>query len=155
MWHDHDIDFTKWLHPAVWHEALGTWQWIHQVAAPCNVTRSSGIMTLHSPGGSTLQCGRWLSDDMPLNSPKRPPCWNSTSSFDFDHITAVDRSFCNTDVDVLVRYRLWRGAAWTGHSVTLQTVAWRGLDTQSRYRLWRGVDWTLSLLLHVTVRRRH
>jgi len=21
----------------------------------------------------TLQCGRWLCDDMPLNSPKRPP----------------------------------------------------------------------------------
>ena len=27
---------------------------------------------------------------MPLNSPKRPPYWNSTSGFDFDHITAVD-----------------------------------------------------------------
>jgi len=54
----------------------------------------SGIMTLHSPGGSTLQCGRWLWDDMPLNSPKRPPYWNSISGFDFDHITAVDMSFC-------------------------------------------------------------
>jgi len=31
-----------------------------------------------------------------LNSPKRPPCWNSTSGFDFDHITAVDMSFCTT-----------------------------------------------------------
>ena len=31
---------------------------------------------------------------MPLNSPKRPPYWNSTSGFDFDHITAVDMSFC-------------------------------------------------------------
>jgi len=27
---------------------------------------------------------------MPLNSPKRPPYWNSTSGFDFDQITAVD-----------------------------------------------------------------
>ena len=26
-------------------------------------------MTLISPGGSTMQCGRWLWDDMPLNSP--------------------------------------------------------------------------------------
>ena len=42
----------------------------------------------------TLQCDRWLWDDMPWNSPKRPPYWNSTSSFDFDHITAVDMSFC-------------------------------------------------------------
>jgi len=57
------------------HVALESWQWIHQVtapcnvirgsgitcrwispvAAPCNVTHSSGIMTLNSPGGSTLQ----------------------------------------------------------------------------------------------------
>jgi len=43
------------------------------VAPPCNVTRSSGIMTLNSPVGSTLQYGRWLWDDMPWNSPKRPP----------------------------------------------------------------------------------
>ena len=28
-----------------------------------------------------------------MNSAKRPPYWNSTSSFDFDHITAVDMSF--------------------------------------------------------------
>jgi len=92
MWHDHGIDFARWLHPAMWHVALESWQWNHQVAAPCNViygsgmtchwicpvaapcnlTRSSGIMALNSPGGSTLQCGRWLCDDMPLNSPKRP-----------------------------------------------------------------------------------
>jgi len=33
---------------------------------------------------------------MPLNSPKRPPYWNSTSGFDFDHITAVQISFCTS-----------------------------------------------------------
>ena len=43
MWHDHDIDV---LHPAMWHVALESWQWIHQVAAPCNVTHGSG-MTCH------------------------------------------------------------------------------------------------------------
>jgi len=53
-------------------------------------------MSLNLPGGSTLQCGRWLWDDMPLNSPKRLPYWNSTSGFDFDHITAVDMSFCTS-----------------------------------------------------------
>jgi len=83
----------RWLHPATWHVALESWQWIHQVAAPCNmirdsgmtchwirpvaapcnVTHGSGIVTLNSPGGSTLQCGRWLWDDMPWNSPKHPP----------------------------------------------------------------------------------
>jgi len=116
MWHDHDIDFARWLHHTVWHVALESWQWIHQVAAPCtvirgsrmtcrwirpvaapcNVTHSTGIMTLNSPGGSTLQCGRWLWDDMPWNSPKSPPYWNSTSGFDFDHITAVGMSFCTS-----------------------------------------------------------
>jgi len=84
------------------------------VTAPCNV--ASGIMTvnspsgstlqchtwlwddvpLNSPGGSTLQCGRWLWDDSPCNSPKRPPYWNSTSGLDFDHVTAVDISFCTS-----------------------------------------------------------
>ena len=61
MYQNHDIDFARWLHPAMWHVSLGSWQWIHQVAAPCNVIRSSGIMTLNSPGGSTRQCGRLLS----------------------------------------------------------------------------------------------
>ena len=95
-----------------------TCHWIRQVAAPCNVACGCGIMTvnsrsgsrptlqidmwlwdymsLNSPGGSTLQCGRWLWDDMPWNSPKRRPYWNSTTGFDFDHITAVDMSFCTS-----------------------------------------------------------
>ena len=60
------------LHPAMWH------------------SRGFGIMTVNSPSGSTLQCDTWLRDDMPWNSPKRSPYWNSTSGFDFDHITAVD-----------------------------------------------------------------
>ena len=46
MWHDHDIDFARWLHPAMWHVALGSWHWIRQVAAPCNVAGGSG-MTCH------------------------------------------------------------------------------------------------------------
>ena len=46
MWHDHDIDFARRLHPAMWHMAVESWQWIHQVAAPCNVIRGSG-MTCH------------------------------------------------------------------------------------------------------------
>jgi len=54
------------------------------------------IVTLISPGDSTLQCGMWLWDDMPLNSPKRPLYLNSTSGFDFDHITALDMSFCTS-----------------------------------------------------------
>ena len=83
------------------------------ILTPCNVACGFGIVTVNSPSGSTLQCdtwlwdymplnsaagsilqcGRWLWDDIPLNLPKHPPYWNSTSSFDFDHITAVDMSF--------------------------------------------------------------
>jgi len=62
--------------------------------SPCNVTRDDH--DIEFPGGSTLQCGTRLWDDMPLNSPKRPPYWNSTSGFDFDHITAVDMSSCTS-----------------------------------------------------------
>jgi len=43
MWHDRDIDFARWLHPVMWHVALESWQWIHQVATPCNVIRDSGM----------------------------------------------------------------------------------------------------------------
>ena len=37
---------------------------ICQVTAPCNVACGSGIMTVNSPSGSTLQCDTWLWDDM-------------------------------------------------------------------------------------------
>jgi len=66
------------------------------ILTPCNAACGSGIVTVNSPSGSTLQCDTWLWGDMPLNSPKRPPYWNSTSGFDFDHITAVDMSFCTS-----------------------------------------------------------
>ena len=44
--HDHDVDFTRWLHPAMWHVALGSWHSIRQVAVPCSVAGGSG-MTCH------------------------------------------------------------------------------------------------------------
>jgi len=46
MWHDHDIDFARLLYPAMWHVALESWQWIHQVAAACSMAGGSG-MTCH------------------------------------------------------------------------------------------------------------
>jgi len=65
LW-NHDSEFTKWQHPAMWYVALGwhiplnspggsnlqcdialgSWHWICQVAAPCNVAGGSG-MTCH------------------------------------------------------------------------------------------------------------
>ena len=65
--------------------------WFRQMTAPCNVACGSGIRDSEF---TKWQCDTWLWDDMSLNSPKRPPYWNSTSGFDFNHITAVDMSFC-------------------------------------------------------------
>jgi len=95
---------TVWIHQVaislpcnVKHGSGMACHWIRQVSAPCNVSCSPGTMTLNSPGGSTLQCGRWLWDNMPLNSPKHLPYWNySTSGFDFGYIIAVDMSFCTS-----------------------------------------------------------
>jgi len=67
----------------------------------CNVACGSGIVAVNSPSGSTMQRETWLWDDMPLNSPKRPPYWNSASGFDFDHITTVDMSFCTSRRNVI------------------------------------------------------
>jgi len=53
------------------------------ILTPCNVACGSGIVTVNSPSSSTLQCDTWLWDDMPLNSPKLPPYWNSTYGFHF------------------------------------------------------------------------
>jgi len=122
--------------PAIWHLALESRQWIHQVAAPrsvirgsgmtchwihpvaapCNVTCSFRIIALNSPAGSTLQCRRWLWDDMPSNSPKSPPYWNSTSGF-----TAVDMSFCTS---------LHQSAKFYPNRTTLGRKKWRHVDFQ-------------------------
>ena len=66
--------------------------WFRQVTAPCNVACGSRIVTVNSPSGNTLQCDTWLWDDMPLNSPKRPPYWNSTSGF---HFNTTPQSTCH------------------------------------------------------------
>jgi len=50
MWHValgwHVVEVARWQYPAMWHVALGSWHWIRQVAEPCNVTGGSG-MTCH------------------------------------------------------------------------------------------------------------
>jgi len=63
---------------------------------------------VNSSSGSTLQCDTWLWDDMR----KRPPCWNSTPGFDFDHITTVDMSLhtmrrCHGKRNSLAFYPNW------------------------------------------------
>jgi len=39
------------------------------ILSPSNVAHDSGVMSLNSPGGSTLHCDTWLWDDTLLNSP--------------------------------------------------------------------------------------
>jgi len=42
----HAVEFARWQHPAMWHIALGSWHWIRQAAAVCNVAGGSW-MTWH------------------------------------------------------------------------------------------------------------
>jgi len=118
LW-NHDREFTNLQHPAMWYVALGWHTLNSRGGSTCNVTHSSGIMTLNSPGGSTLQCGMWLWDDMPWNSPKRPPYWNSTSGSDFDNITAVDMSFCTS-----LRYFIQIGPQLAGKMASRRFSRW-------------------------------
>jgi len=46
----------------------------------CTLQCGSGIMTVNSSSGSTLQCDTWLGDDMPFNSPVAAPCNVTLSS---------------------------------------------------------------------------
>ena len=51
MWHDHDIDFARWLHPAMWHVALESWQWLHQ--------RQHPVMWHVALGWHAIEFARW------------------------------------------------------------------------------------------------
>ena len=66
----------EFLHSAMWHVALGSWQWIHHWQYCRPTLQSDTWLWNNSPGGSILQCGMWLLDEMPLNLPKRLPYWN-------------------------------------------------------------------------------
>ena len=67
----------------------------------------------------TLQCGMWLWDDMPWNSPERSPYWNSTSGFDFDHIIAV-----NITLPTSTNHQLNTGATQICHQSFLILQSW-------------------------------
>jgi len=64
----------------------------------CNVAWRSGIVTVNSPSGSTLPGSNVIRGSGMTCHWIRPNVrhWNSTSGFDFDHITAVDMSFCTS-----------------------------------------------------------
>jgi len=53
-----------------------SWHWFRQVTAPCNVACGSGIITVNSPSGSTLQCDTWLWDhDIEFARWQHPAMW--------------------------------------------------------------------------------
>jgi len=96
-----DSEFTKWQQPAMCYVALG-WhaivfaRWQHP--AMWHVTRSSGIMTMNSPCGSTLAAVRqvalwWHAIEFAQTS---AIFLNSTSGFDFDHISRSPQSTCHS-----------------------------------------------------------
>jgi len=100
-WHDHDIDFARWLHPAMWHvalPALESWQWIHQVAAPCNMA-----------GGSGMICHK-------IRPNMADPYWNSTAGFEFDHRSR--------------HVILHQSAKFYPNRTTLSRIKWRHVDFQ-------------------------
>ena len=68
----HAVEFARLQRLAMSYVALGSWHWFARWQHPA-MWQVALV---------------WL----PLNSPKRPPYWNYTSGFNFDHITAVDVS---------------------------------------------------------------
>jgi len=79
------------------------------VIAPCNVACGSGIVTVHSPRCSTLQCDTWLWDDMVLNS-----AGGSTLHF-FAFWRQTDEQMDSTDALSRSRYgeqRLNKSTIW-------------------------------------------
>jgi len=81
------------------------------------------IMTLISPGDCTMQGGMWLWDhDSEFTKWQHPAMWYvalgwhvikfaQTSGFDFDHLTAVDMSFC-TICEILSKSDHPAGEKW-------------------------------------------
>ena len=63
MWHDHDIDFARWLHPAMWHVALESWILTPKYKWRFSEKLSYGVFTkcnlaLHHPVLAEIFCHR-------------------------------------------------------------------------------------------------
>jgi len=77
----------KFLHPAMWHVALESWKWIHQLAVPCNVTRSSGV-TCHWIRPNVRHIG--ILHSTSTTSPQST-CYSASVSEFFSNRTTVGR----------------------------------------------------------------
>ena len=87
---------VRWLHPAMWHVALGSWQWIHLVAVgiPCNVALGWHVIEFarwQHPAMWQVALG-WHANEFVETSAISDFCF----FFNFSHITAVNMSFCTS-----------------------------------------------------------
>ena len=68
-WHwDHDTEFARWQHTAMWHVVLGSWHSIHQVAVGLYHAKWHVAVGWH-----VIECARWQHPAMWL--------WNHDSEF--------------------------------------------------------------------------
>jgi len=61
----------------------------------CTLQRGCWIITVNSPSGSSLQCDKWLWDDMPLNSPGGSTLQCDTYLWDHDNVTGGSGMTCH------------------------------------------------------------
>ena len=69
------------------------WHWFRQVTVLCNVACGSGIVTVNSPSGSTLQCDTWLRNhDIEFARWQHPAMWQVAvewHAFEFAQTSAI------------------------------------------------------------------
>ena len=96
--------------------------WNSSILTPCNVACGSGIMTVNSPSGSTLQCARWSGMTCYWIRPNVRHI-GILHLVSISTITAVDMSFCTSlrnfiqigppsaEKDVVMSISRWRISA--------------------------------------------
>jgi len=86
----------EFLHPAMWHVALESRQWIHQVAAPCNVIRGSG-MTCHSIRPNVRHVGILLLVSISTHHRSRHVILYQSAKFYPNWTTLGRKKWCHVD----------------------------------------------------------
>ena len=91
------------------------------IITSCNVACGSGMMTVNSPSGSTLQCDTWFWDDMPASRGKNFD-WITTKVFDWSMEStaavgvAIHSVIFGTSCTRIIQ---WWFRHWASHSVSV------------------------------------
>ena len=101
----------------IWRKAIFNMADGSGILTPCNVACGSGIVTVNSRDGSTLQCETWLWDDMPLNSP-------DVRHIGILHLVSISTHHRSRHVI------LYQSAKLYLHRTTLGRKKWRHVDFQ-------------------------